>query len=343
MAKLVHDMANGIVPISLHTVAKHPQTVASGYLAALHMESGVVPTENFERIRLEVWQTEFYARLEDRRIQSIIQRYATWMINPSFPENGHLSTSDDARRLTRSKSHLSAVADLLGTIADQGSTLKNYPQRLFDAHVTDRGRVGRELTPFIRWARTQQLTALKSWYTQHRLTGTAASEEQRWKWVNQLIQTTEMGTAQRLAGLLVLLYGIDLTKVVAIQRRAVDLEQGTIELGRDPISLPDNLLPLVRELSEGPLPNTWLFNGHKRGRHLNPNSIYAPLSKTGINLSAGKNAARLSLSQDMPASILADLTGMSIAAATRWSELSARDWVEYPRLRLPNSTVQHAT
>lgn len=343
MVKVVRDMANGIIPISLREVAKHPQPSASGYLAALLMESGAVPTENFERIRLELWQAEFYKRLDDRRIRSTIQRYATWVINPSFPTSGHLSISNDSVRLTRTKTHLSAVADLLGTIADQGFTLKNYPQRLFDAHVASRGRVGQDLTPFIRWAKAQKLTTLESRYTQYRLTGAGASEEQRWKWIDELIQSTELGTAQRLAGLLVLVYGVDLTKVVTVRRRAVDLQRGTIELGKDPISLPDRVLHLVREQLEKPQPNFWLFNGLKRGQHLTPNSISIPLSKRGINLSAGKYAARLSLSRDLPASIFADLTGMSITAATRWSELSGRDWVDYLRLRLPIATDPHAS
>ena len=41
------------IPISLRAAAKLPMTGATGYLAALLMESGVVPTENFDRVRLD--------------------------------------------------------------------------------------------------------------------------------------------------------------------------------------------------------------------------------------------------------------------------------------------------
>ncbi len=41
----------------------------------------------------------------------------------------------------------------------------------------------------------------------------------------------------------------------------------------------------------------------------------------------------MTLARDVPASVLTDLLGISIEAATRWGKLASRDWVEAPRLR----------
>jgi hypothetical protein len=43
------------------------------------------------------------------------------------------------------------------------------------------------------------------------------------------------------------------------------------------------------------------------------------LQRYGINAHAGRNTARLALAAELPASVLADLTGISISTAERWS------------------------
>jgi hypothetical protein len=49
----------------------------------------------------------------------------------------------------------------------------------------------------------------------------------------------------------------------------------------------------------------------------------------GINPHAGRNTARLALDAELPASVLADLTGISISTAERWSQWAERDWTSY--------------
>jgi hypothetical protein len=49
----------------------------------------------------------------------------------------------------------------------------------------------------------------------------------------------------------------------------------------------------------------------------------------GIDAHAGRNTARLALAAELPASALADLTGISISTAERWSQWAKRDWAAY--------------
>ncbi|WP_229891635.1 hypothetical protein [Streptomyces lavendofoliae] len=53
------------------------------------------------------------------------------------------------------------------------------------------------------------------------------------------------------------------------------------------------------------------------------------LRRHGIAPRAGRNNARLALATDLPVSVLADFTGTSISNATRWTEYSRRDWLDY--------------
>ena len=51
------------------------------------------------------------------------------------------------------------------------------------------------------------------------------------------------------------------------------------------------------------------------------------LHRYGIDAHAGRNTGRLALAAELPASVLADLTGISISTAERWSHWA--DWAAY--------------
>jgi hypothetical protein len=53
------------------------------------------------------------------------------------------------------------------------------------------------------------------------------------------------------------------------------------------------------------------------------------LRQYGINAHAGRNTARLALAAELPAAVLADLTGISVSTAERWSHWAKRDWAAY--------------
>jgi hypothetical protein len=102
------------------------------------------------------------------------------------------------------------------------------------------------------------------------------------------------------------------------------------------LALPPRLASLVRPLrhhneQHWPLarlgaPVPWLFPGQSRVRPAGDVLFGVRLQRQGINTHAGRNAARLALAAELPASVLADLTGISISTAGRWSQRAKRDW-----------------
>jgi hypothetical protein len=56
---------------------------------------------------------------------------------------------------------------------------------------------------------------------------------------------------------------------------------------------------------------------------------YQARRRYGIDAHAGRNTARLALAAELLASVLADLTGISISTAERWSQWAKRDWAAY--------------
>lgn len=62
----------------------------------------------------------------------------------------------------------------------------------------------------------------------------------------------------------------------------------------------------------------------------------------GIFVRAARNTALCTLAEDLPAPILADLLGMHITTAVRWTKLVKRDWTHYLAERVtPTVPVGH--
>lgn len=69
--------------------------------------------------------------------------------------------------------------------------------------------------------------------------------------------------------------------------------------------------------------------------HLDPGRLAWHLGRDlGLDARAARGGALLALAADQPASVLADLLGLSIAAALRWTALAARDQGVYLAARL---------
>ena len=146
----------------------------------------------------------------------------------------------------------------------------------------------------------------------------------------------------RAGGALVLLFGMLVSRVTQLTKDDLIEEGRVANLAIDGhrLMLPPRLASLVRQLrdqalaavdsgSSRELPSPWLFPGQTR--HARPwTSSSAPGStQHGINAHAGRNTARMALAAELPASVLADLTGISISTAERWSHWAQRDWTDY--------------
>ena len=72
-----------------------------------------------------------------------------------------------------------------------------------------------------------------------------------------------------------------------------------------------------------------LFPGQSPARPAVDVLVGVRLHRYGIDAHAGRNTARLALAAELPASVLADLTGISVSTAERWSQWAKRDWAAY--------------
>ncbi len=147
---------------------------------------------------------------------------------------------------------------------------------------------------------------------------------------------------------MLLLYGIPLQRIIELTRahlvEATDIGRITgfsVSLGSPVIEVPPNLgrllaalpaetasrgTPLIAARPDAP---RWLFPGRGTRGHLTYTGITARLRAHGISARQSRNAALIGLASDLPAPVICDLFGLSIAASVKWARRAARDWAGY--------------
>lgn len=115
----------------------------------------------------------------------------------------------------------------------------------------------------------------------------------------------------------------------------------TIRLGADPLELPDAIGQLAitaREHRDAPRLLTdagesdWLFPGQHHGAPLSRDALTDRLARFGIRARHARAGALASLAQELPAPVIARLTGLHVTAATRWAEAVVASNARYSAL-----------
>ena len=151
----------------------------------------------------------------------------------------------------------------------------------------------------------------------------------------------------RVAGALVLVYGLPLSKIAYLTRGDITRHDGQTRLRHHghQIVLPPRLATLIGQLALQRAPDTiltrlagppgWLFPGNDPARPASHAYLRTGLRRHGITTHAARNTAVGTLAADLPAPVLADITGLHITTATRWIRSTRSDWTQYLAARAP--------
>ena len=172
-------------------------------------------------------------------------------------------------------------------------------------------------------------------------------DDERWTLLRRCLRGDSLALRLRVAGALVLLYGQIPSRIVELTVDSVTTtDTDTYLVVRDqPVLLPPPLAALTIELAArstheqsttaGTGNRPWLFPGARPGSHFYAGRLSTSLNKNvGIFVRPARGAALSALAADLPAPVLAHLLGLSIATATRWGALAARDNAEYVAARI---------
>ena len=173
----------------------------------------------------------------------------------------------------------------------------------------------------------------------------AADDEHRWALARALLHDDGYTPADRVAGLLVLLFGQRPHRIARLATSHVTVggDHVSVTLGDSPIELPEpfaghvTTLIVTRRARVGkrvPDPGPWLFPSQHPDRPALPETITHRLQRIGVQPTAHRASALLHLAGEMPPAVLGDLLGLGRTAVHDWSTLAARPWASYVADRL---------
>jgi hypothetical protein len=337
-AAVLADLAAGRLGLSHEALDAHPRQKAAEYLRQLLVANGALPVRNEHVARLERWVPAKVARIEHPEHRRMVNTYARWVVLQ------RLRRRADAGEVVHSrlaKTRVNAAVHLLTWLAERGKGLADLDQSQLEFFLESSCPSDGEIGDFLSWAaRHRYTTAALEVPRRRREEGEALDDDARWDIARRLLHDEGIELTDRVAGCLVLLYGQQLSRIVAIRTDQVLTDGREIQLllGKDRLPLPEPLGGLVSHLAAGgrryvgvgtPATVPWLFPGLLPGRPLTAQHLGQRLRDLGIDPRPGRRSAMVHLAARMPAAVLADMLNLHPVTAVQWVRASGGDWSTY--------------
>jgi hypothetical protein len=315
-------------------------TPATRYVRDLLVAAGVLPPRDEYLEALPRAADELLAQAPDHH-RRIVTTFAHWdLLHRVRRASRHRPTRISTQNRTRST--LRRVLELLTWLDDQGTRLDQLTQLDLDQWLDEGSITRRDVRPFITWAGRRGLASdLNVPSPRVAAPKTFIKEEERVQQLRRCLSAEALPGIVRTVGALVLLFGFPYTRLLGLTIHDVIVSGDAVELSIDGHSLRlpprvDQLLFEQRKVSaerwtinQTASTTAWLFPGQEPARPIRSEYLGLLLRRHGFEGLASRNSARLALASDLPAAVLADLTGTSISNATRWTAYAKRDWFDY--------------
>lgn len=338
-AAMLRDLAVGDEPISHQTLDSLSPSRHADYLREILIRTGILEPRNHYLDRLGPWIDQYLRDVPDQHAQ-LVGTYAHWyLLHRARRRKGPLPNSSAARIRTRVR----VAHQFLVWTEEHGHQLGSLRQDIVDSWLVG-GQPGRyEIRPFLHWAHQRGLLAAGIYAPARKPEHPSVflDESRQLEQVHQCLTDTSMAIDLRAGGALALLYGLNLTRVLAITASQLhDDGSGStsLQLGQHRLLLPPILadllaaLPVTRPRSTLPMSVVdpgYLFPGRTPARPVDAGMFGQRLKQHGISFRGGRNTALISLAAELPAAVLADLLAVDIITATRWAGYAKRDWHLY--------------
>jgi hypothetical protein len=309
-------------------------------LRSVLVATGALPPRDEYLVRLEHWITATIADHADPEQRALLHRYAVWhaLHRLRRRNNGRHTTHG---QIIGIQQQIRAAITLLDWLTARQLDLASAGQGDLDTWLTSKHATGRRETGnFVRWAKRQRLTSLEYAATKWDGPSGVIDTEARWEQARRLLHEHSIKPEDRVAGLLVLLYAQWPAKIsrLRVDHVHADEQQVRLQLGREPIVLPEPLATLVLRLvasrhghaslgDQGTSP--WLFPGGRPGQPISAEHLGERLRQFGLRPGQARSTALFGLATELPAALLARLLGIHISVAVAWQRASSGDWTSY--------------
>ena len=337
-AALLADLASGGLPATHEALDADPRRRAAGFLRQMLTAGGVLAPRDEELARAGQWLAGVLADVEPVSSRQVARAYATWQVMRRL----RASAGRAARPRTytaHARRNVRAAVGFLAWLHGRGRTLAACRQADVDAWLAT-GPPACEVRDFLSWASARGHCQAFTLPGRMRVSGAAASQDQRWALAARLLHDDALNLTDRAAGCLLLLYGQQLSRIAAMTTTQVTIGDGTVlvRFGDHDLPVPEPLGVVLTKLigtgrthagTGSPRESPWLFPGGLPGQPVTASRLGQRLNILGIYAMAGRRATLTDLAAQMPAAVLADLLHLAPTTAVRWMHQAGGDWSGY--------------
>ena len=338
--KTLLELITAAIPLTHEALDSVDRGQSTIFLRAALVRHGALPERHEQTAALAAFIDREVARLSEGPDRIHLRTFATWKIQHELgraERHGHTKRSS----VRYARTQIRVAADLLLWLSQHAMGLEELRQEQLDFWLAEGSTQRTRIRAFLLWARrrniTGPLTALPLATRRH---VDPLEPRVRLELLGRLLHDESLELRDRVAGCLVLLFAQPITRLVLLSTQDVQERQGVvfINLGHEPLLLPEPLATLTQQLKEHPAgiattagdrSTDWLFPGLRLDSTIHEEAMRRRLRKLGITSRAARSAAVLQLAQTLPAAILADLLGFAEGTAERWGRIANGDWARY--------------
>ena len=340
VSPVLSDLAAGRRTLTHEALDELPDSPPLAHLRQVLVGVGALPERDEYMVRLERFLTGLLTSHQDPEQRKILHRYAIWHLLRRLRRRNNGSPLTPQQFMSARQRTHAAVA-FLNWLTAHDLALETCRQADLDRWLTDDSATYRQTAGhFIRWARTNKLTAVHVPAVRWNGPTQPLDDEHRWNVARQLLHDDTLKPEDRLAGLLLLLYAQGPSAIHRLTTEDVEVgaQEVRLHLGNAPVHLPEPVAGLARIVAAnrkghatiGALaPSPWLFPGGQPGRPISTTQLTQRLNQLGIRPNQARNTALFQLATEIPAAILARTLGIHTDVAVAWQRLSAGDWANY--------------
>lgn len=334
---ILRQLATGQLPLDHATFDQMPGRTTE-YLRGLFVEQGCLPRRDRYLTAFEAWLPTKLDQITDPDDRRLIDAFTRWKLLRQL-RNRAKREPVPAGAFLNAKQATTVAIDFLDWLHGRGNRLETATQADLDAWYATGPSTRQHVARFLTWARQRKIIHLDQTRPHHD-DGKTIGERERLDQLHRLLEDRTLPPTPRLIGLLVLLFGQPLAKVVTLRRDSVTIDDApsTITLGQHTIELPEPVAAVVRDhldhITPGRNPAAqpqprWLFPGLQPGQPLHVYSAAGMLKSIGLPARAARNGAWQQMVHQAPAAILADALGSSRTTITRRAKTAAADYASY--------------
>jgi len=341
-AALLADLADGTLALSHEMLDTLAAAQWVTHVRAILVTAGALPPREELLAGFARWVDGLLASIHLAEDRWLVASFARTHLQPFLDRRQHRPRRGLVGPVIVAQAAVRAGVAWLGWLrAHRGHTLATCTQDDLDTWLAG-ATTAAAARRFIRWAQRGGFCPPLEFPKRGALSPVAAADaDRRAAIVATLLNQPGIPLPDQVAGLLVVVYGQHLTRLVAL--RAGDLtRQGDVVFlsrGAYALELPDPLGSWAWTLRTARAPSSvqpagdpdtrWLFPGRLPGRPMRPGSLGARLRRYGITARAARNDALSDIAAAVAPVTAASLLDMRLGTANAWAEASSGSWSRY--------------